>query len=105
MHTWYHPPLAVDALLPDQPADAAASDHLGNILIPRSVPEATLGVRGAKIFNLLPVWIRTINGASVDKFKAELDMFLVGVPDQPTVPGRQRAAASNSLLDQLQLIF
>ena len=71
----------------------------------RRAREATLGVKGAKIFNLLPVWIRTLNGVTVEKFKAEVDMFLSGVPDQPTLPGRNRAATSNSLLDQLQLIF
>ena len=67
--------------------------------------EASLGVRGARLFNLLPAWIRTIDGVSVNRFKSELDKFLVGVPDQPTVPGRGRAAASNSLIDRLQLIF
>ena len=71
----------------------------------RQAREATLGVKGAKIFNLLPVWLRTINGVSVDIFKSELDKFLCGVPDQPTCAGRQRAATTNSLLDQLQLIF
>ena len=71
----------------------------------RRARESSLGVKGARIFNLLPVWIRTLSGVSVDKFKNELDKFLAGVPDQPTCPGRQRAAATNSLLDQLQLIF
>ena len=80
--------------------------------IPRQAParvrnarEATLGVKGARIYNLLPAWIRTISGVSVDRFKSELDRFLAGIPDQPTVPGRGRAAATNSLVDQLQLIF
>ena len=41
----------------------------------------SLGVKGAKIFNLLPVWIRTMSGISVDKFKSELDKFLAVVPD------------------------
>ena len=49
--------------------------------------------------------IRTMNGVTVDRFKSELDKFLCGVPDQPTLPGRGRAASTNSLLDQLQLIF
>ena len=71
----------------------------------RQAREATLGVKGAKIFNLLPVWLRTINGVSVDIFKSELDKFLCGVPDQPTCAGRQRAATTNSLLGQLQSIF
>ena len=56
-------------------------------------------------FNLLPVWIRTMDGFTVDMFKSGLDKFLSGVPDQPTLPGRNRAAATNSLLDQLQLIY
>ena len=71
----------------------------------RRARESSLGVKGARIFNLLPAWIRTLNGVSVSEFKCELDRFLAGVPDQPTCPGRQRAAATNSLLDQLQLIF
>ena len=85
------------------------SDRRGRMVVPHPVPrntsasvrksrESSLAVKGARIFNLLPVWIRTLNGVSVDK-------FLAGVPDQPTCPGRQRAAATNSLIDQLQLIF
>ena len=92
------------------------SERRGMLVLPNAVQrdapaavkrarEATLGVKGAKMFNLLPAWIRTINGVSVETFKAELDQFLGGVPDQPTVPGRQRAANTNSLLDQLQMIF
>ena len=50
--------------------------------------EASLTVKGARIFNLLPVWIRTVNGVTTDTFKTVLDQFLVGVPDQPTVTGR-----------------
>ena len=78
--------------------------RLGNSAV-RNAREASLGVKGAKLFNLLPVWIRTLNGVSVDRFKSELDKFLSIVPDQPTCPGRQRAAVTNSLLDQLQHIF
>ena len=58
-----------------------------------------------ELFNLLPVWVRTLNGVSVDRFKSELDKFLSIVLDQPTCPGRQRAAVTNSLLEQLQHIF
>ena len=93
-----------------------SSDRRGRMVVPHLVPrkscasvrrarESSLSVKGARIFNLLPAWIRTLNGVSVEKFKSELDRFLSGVPDQPTCPGRQRAAATNSLLDQLQLIF
>ena len=90
----------------------SSSDRRGRMVVPNPVQrqasppvrrarEASIGVKGARIFNLLPVWIRTINGVSVDIFKSELDKFLCGVPDQPTCPGRQRAATTNSLLDQL----
>ena len=92
------------------------SDRRGRMVIPHEIKrhapaavrrarEASLSVKGARIFNLLPVWIRTLNGVTVDEFKTKLDQFLTGVPDQPTIPGRDRAASSNSLLDQLQIIF
>ena len=55
------------------------------------------------IFNLLPVWLRNLDGVTVDQFKGELDKFLSLVPDEPTIPGRGRAATTNSFLDQLQL--
>ena len=42
----------------------------------RRARESSLGVKGVRIFNLLPLWIRKLNGVSVDKFKHELDRFL-----------------------------
>ena len=42
----------------------------------RNAREASLCVRGARISNILPAWIRTIDGVSVDTFKGELDKFL-----------------------------
>ena len=69
----------------------------------RRARERSLGVRGARIFNMLPASLRSETG-SFDHFKNHLDVFLSGVPDQPTVPGLARAAASNSLLDQLLLL-
>ena len=66
----------------------------------RKAREASLPVHGAQLFNLLPSEIRDINTGTVDLFKMRLDAWLEGIPDQPTTPGRQRAAASNSLIDQ-----
>ena len=66
--------------------------------------EASLKIKGAKLFNTIPKELRDMNGESVDQFKCQLDTWLAAVPDQPTVPNRQRAAASNSLLDQLPLL-
>ena len=88
--------------------DFSNSDRRGRMVVPHDVKKnacAAVVRARARVFNLLPIWIRTLNGVTVDHFKAELDKFLGGVPDQPTVPGRQRAATSNSLLDQLQIIF
>ena len=62
--------------------------------------EASLTVHGAKLFNLVPRDIRDINTGTVDMFKGRLDAWLENIPDQPTTAGRQRAAATNSLIDQ-----
>ena len=66
--------------------------------------EASLWVKGAKLFNLVPQEIRNLTGVTVDNFKLNLDMWLQSVPDQPTIPGRQRAAQTNSILDQVILL-
>ena len=52
----------------------------------RRAREASLGKKGAKIFNLVPACLRTLDSVTVDSFKSELDLFLSGVPDQPTIP-------------------
>ena len=46
----------------------------------RRAREATLGVKRAKILNLMQVWIRNMNGVTVDGFECELDKFLSEVP-------------------------
>ena len=47
----------------------------------RKARESSLGVKGAKIFNLLPASIRDINSNHVDTFKSSLDAYLSKVPD------------------------
>ena len=69
----------------------------------RRAREKSLSVRGAKIFNILPLHLRNHLG-DFDLFKQHLNMFLEGIPDQPTIPGMGRAAATNSLLDQIPLL-
>ena len=66
----------------------------------RKARESSLQVRGAKLFNCIPREIRDTVTGTPDMFKAKLDEWLSTIPDQPTVPGRQRAAATNSLLEQ-----
>ena len=67
----------------------------------RQAKEASLPVHGARVFNLLPRHLRDISTGTVDQFKNQLDIWLQTIPDQPTVPGRQRAALTNSLIDQV----
>ena len=71
----------------------------------RRARESSLGVKGAKMFNLLPPMLRNINAVDVDVFKTALDNFLTQIPDQPTVAGLGRAAESNCLLHQLPLFL
>ena len=71
----------------------------------RRARESSLGVKGAKMFNLLPPMLRNINAVDVDVFKTALDNFLTKIPDQPTVAGLGRAAESNCLLHQLPLFL
>ena len=91
-----------------------ASDRRGLYAVPQPVPrsapsnvrkarEATLGVRGARLFNLLPIYVRNCEVTSIESFKSILDKYLSNIPDQPTVSGLVRAAESNSLLHQIPL--
>ena len=67
----------------------------------RRARESSLQVKGARLFNLVPRDLRDMTGVSVDSFKSRLDSWLTTIPDQPTTPGRQRAALTNSLIDQV----
>ena len=69
----------------------------------RRAREASLAVKGCRLFNLLPISIRNMKGTSVEQFKGALDTFLSTVPDQPTIGGVGRAAETNSLLHQLAM--
>ena len=65
--------------------------------------ESSLGAKGCRLFNLLPVDLRNLKGCSVNCFKSNLDKFLATVPDEPTTVGLTRAAETNSLIDQLAM--
>ena len=62
---------------------------------------SSLAVRGAQLFNLLPVSIRNNELGDVLMFKNHLDLFLSNIPDEPTVSGMGRGAESNSLIHQV----
>ena len=57
----------------------------------RHAKEASLGVKGAQIFNLLPDALRNCHTNHTDTFKGNIDFFLSQVPDQPTA-GQPRAS-------------
>ena len=63
----------------------------------------SLSHRGALLFNLCPIGLRNLASDHQDMFKGNLDAWLSEIPDEPTVPGLQRAAKTNSLLHQLPL--
>ena len=76
--------------------------------IPASTPtqvkkaiEASLAVKGSKLFNILPLEIRNISSDKVIDFKRALDHYLTTVPDEPTIDEQGRAAETNSLLHQI----
>ena len=65
--------------------------------------EASLGVKGCRLFNLLPPALRNMQSCTIDQFKFALDSFLSKVPDQPTIQGEIRAAETNSLVHQIHM--
>ena len=70
----------------------------------RRARESSLQVKGARLFNSIPRDLRDMSVGTQEQFKARLDLWLATIPDQPTIPGRARAATTNSLLDQVQLV-
>ena len=74
-------------------------------LVVRRAREASLAHRGVALFNLLPRGLRDMASDHQDRFKSNLDVWLSEIPDQPTIPGRQRAAKSNSLADQVPMLW
>ena len=68
----------------------------------RRARECSLTVRGARLFNQLPQVLQN-QTCSFDSFKKQLDVLISSIPDLLTVPGLDRAAASNSLVDQIPL--
>ena len=69
----------------------------------RRAREASLGVKGSGLFNLLPATVRNMRGCTADVFKTALDKFLSTIPDQPSIGGLARAADNNSLLHQVPM--
>ena len=71
--------------------------------------EQAFQINGAKIFNILPTWLRNQSMKSKqtnlcvqgpEDFKAKLDQYLSEVPDQPRIDGLSPGVENNSLLHQ-----
>ena len=72
--------------------------------------EQTFQVNGPKLFNSLPVKLRSMTKCPLDEFKLALDNYLSKIPDEPNVSGltpggcTAEARAFNSILDQSKRI-
>merc|ERR1712082_102667 len=67
----------------------------------KTLREGSFFVRSVKLFNVLPRRIRDLRGCSKEKFKGQLDKFLMGLPDAPLIPGYTASspAGGNSVVD------
>ena len=71
----------------------------------KNARESSLAVKGALLFNMCPQGLRDMASDHQDRFKENLDAWLHGIPDQPTIPGCHRAANTNSLLHQVPVLL
>ena len=67
--------------------------------------EASLSVRGPRLFNSLPKSLRDMRNCTKEVFKSALDRYLQTIPDEPQIQGytASRRAESNSLLHMQQV--
>jgi hypothetical protein len=63
----------------------------------RKARETSLQVKEARVHRDM----LDMTGVSVDTFMFRLDTWLIKIPDHPTIQGRQRAAITNSIIDQV----
>ena len=77
----------------------------------KSIRMSSFFTKGPQLFNLLPEELReAVTDVTPDKFdelkaafKTSVDKWLELVPDEPTTEGLQRAADSNSIVDQVKI--
>ena len=70
----------------------------------QNLREASVSVRGQKLFNILPKHLRDMKDCKKETFKSALDRYLSTIPDEPHIQGyvQMRRADSNSLLDMIK---
>ena len=80
-----------------------AAVNMRTTAVIRNARASTFAVKGAQLFNLMPLNLRNSNHGDIPMFKNHLDIYLWSIPDQPTTRGLARNAKTNSLLDQVPL--
>ena len=69
----------------------------------KTICSASFKARGCSLFNFLSKHIGNAESITTNCFKKQLDKFLQSVPDQPCLPHCYKSAASNSIIDQMQV--
>ena len=64
--------------------------------------ENSLSIKGAKLFNMLPPFLRNFDG-DINIFTSNLDSFIADIPDNPKCPYRACKEDNNSLLQLIPL--
>ena len=72
----------------------------------QSLRSASFPVHGARLFNCLPKIVHSWSNCSLDRFKGELDKYLMVIPDEPQITGytANHRVESNSILHMTSLI-
>ena len=68
--------------------------------------DASLPIRGVKLFNAIPKELRNLSGCQTDAFKVALDKFLATIPDEPLIPGYTagRRCSTNSIIEWVRTL-
>ena len=64
----------------------------------KTLREGSFFVRSVKLFNALPRSIRDLRGCSKEKFKKQLDKFLMELPDAPLISGYTASSPAGGIV-------
>ena len=65
----------------------------------KTIIDDSFFVQSVKLFNSLPRNIRDLKGCTAEKFKSELDKFLLKLPDAPLITGYTASSLMGSNTD------
>lgn len=80
--------------------DFSEDPRRGKVAVVKDIPvsisakdrDLSLAVKGAKMFNLLPRYLRDYKSESADNFKSLLDKYLENIPDTPVQSKKQKTS-------------